>query len=646
MFYIFKEKNMKKPQIFVLMAILFFTSCATAPPMKSITSGDVKAYLKQTPGAADFPNAGAILLQSYAYVEYYKDGTSVSRHLERYKIFNERGRKHASKSIPYRAGYQKASILFAHTIKADGQIVPLGEHDVYDGSKYAGYDFYTDIRQKRFTMPAVENGCIVEYAYEIKNLVPSFSFDYSEIFLCRNLYPMEEDILEIVLPADKEINFKAYNTALTPKIVTDGDKKRYLFTNLKQKAIIPESRMPALLDKETFPQILIWTVKDWKVISTWYIRLFGEQMKPDPELEDFTRKLIAQKKTKEEKISAIFNFVSQNIRYIAVLLGPHTHKPHAAKEVFRKRYGDCKDKTVLLLTMLKIAGIESMPALVPAHREYFDENMPTLAAFNHVIAAVPNGSQYFWLDATNEAASFDSAPFIEPSKVFLIHMDGSYRFVETPAPVPEKDYSKYDAIFKIDQEGNAAAEFHYSYYGKAAEGYRYAYKYLAPEQRKKFFEKRGIEVQDLEMGSFSDTAKPFFIHLKGKIKNLAQVVDPDTMILSNVIPSDTYRDITAAKERFYPVVFHPSFYAKETYRYHFPDGFRLKRLPPPFLSSQLHNIRKETFGLKNSTFEVQIENLNLKRKISPSDLNSFIKYALDFQNHETALKNLILERKQ
>jgi len=637
---------MKRRLIFALFAVLFFASCSSTIPLKSVTTGNVREYLKQAPKAADFPEAGASMLHSYDYVEFFKDGTSVTRHLERYKIFNERGRKYASKSIAYRAGYQQANILFANTIRPDGQVFSLGKNDVHDGSQYAGYDFYTDIRQKRFTMPAVEDGCIVEYAYEIQTVIPSFSFDYSETFLCRNLFPIEEDILEIVLPAEKEINYQAYNTDLKPKITVEGDKKRYLFTNLKQKEIIPEPRMPALLDKDTFPQISIWTLKDWKVVSAWYIRLFQDQMKTDQELENFTRKLVENKKTKEEKINSIFNFVSQNIRYIAVLLGPHTHKPHAANEVFQKRYGDCKDKTVLLLTMLKIAGIEGQPALVPSHREYFDEKMPALGAFNHVIAVVPDGGKYYWLDATNEAAAFDSAPFILPSKIFLINADGSYRFIETPAPDPSKDYFTYEALFKIDEDGNTAAEYHYSYFGKAAESFRFIYKYLPPEQRKKFFEKRGIEVQDLEISSFNETGKPFTVKLKGKIKNLAQVVDPDTMILSNVMMMDSYRDITAAKERIYPIMLHASFFSRETYKYVFPEGFKIKRLPQPFDNHQPHNTRKETFSLKGSSFEVQIENYNRERKILPRDVDVFKQYALEIQKHETALKNIIVERKQ
>ena len=373
---------MDKTKGFIILALILFSfSCQTTSHFKSIADDRVTDYLKSTPQAGDYPNAGASLLHSYAYIEYFKDGSSVERHLERYKIFNERGRKHASKAISYREGYQKVRLLFANTIKADGQVIPLSSRDVFDATQYAGFDFYTDIKLKRFTMPAIEDGCIVEYAYEIHNIKPLLGVDYSTIFLCRNLYPMEEDIMEIVLPADQKLFYKSFNTGLIPQIITDGSKKRYIFTSLRQKAIIPEPRMPSLMDRETFPQIWIWTLTDWKPIAQWYSQLVREQMKADPALETFTRQLIADKKTKEEKISAIFNFVSQNVRYIAVLLGPHTHKPHAAADVFKKRYGDCKDKTVLLLAMLKIAGIEGLPALVPAQREYFDDKHAVAGRF-------------------------------------------------------------------------------------------------------------------------------------------------------------------------------------------------------------------------------------------------------------------------
>lgn len=639
---------MKINKLFTLLLfiVLFCCSCSTTSQFKSVATGNVDEYLKQSPQASDYPNAGASLLHSYAYIEFFKDGSSVERHLERYKIFNERGRKHVSKAISYREGYQKATILFANTIKADGQVVPLKSSDIYDASQYAGYDFYTDIKLKRFTMPAVEDGCVVEYASEVQNIKPVFGLDYSTIFICQNLYPMEEDILEIVLPAGKELNYKSYNTSLAPQIISEGDKKRYIFTNLKQKAIIPESRMPSLIDRETFPQIWIWTMKDWKSISAWYVKLVSEQMKADKELEGYTRQLIAGKRTREEKISAIFNFVSQNIRYIAVLLGPHTHKPHAAYEVFQKRYGDCKDKTVLLLTMLKIAGIEGLPALVPVYREYFDQNMPSLAAFNHVIAVVPDGDKYFWLDATNEVAAYNSVPFIRPTTVFLMNADGSYRFVQTPKSSDHKDYLKTNIAFWIDIDGNAAIDFQYEYFGLAAQSVRYAYKYLSPEQRKKSFEKRGIEVLRLDMGSFNDTQSPFTIRLRGNLKNMVQVIDKNTMILSNIIRLDTYRDITAATSRQYPIVLQPTLHSQETSRYIFPDGFRIKKLPQPFILEEPFNVRLEKYSMTGSTLEVFVENISRERKITRNEVDLFRKDALELQKHESALKNIIMERNE
>ncbi len=597
--------------------------------------------------ASEHSDAGASLLHSYAYVEFFKDGTSVERHLERYKIFNERGRRHVSKAISYREGYQKARILYANTIKADGQVVSLKSSEIHDATQYAGYDFYTDIKLKRFTMPAVEDNCIVEYASEVRHVKPVFNLDFFTIFLCRNFDPIEEDILEVVLPAGNALNYKSFKTNLAPRVIIEGDKTRYLFTNLKQNAIVPESRMPSLIDRETFPQIWIWTMKDWRSISTWYAKLIREQMKVDQELESHTIQLIAGKKTREEKINAIFKFVSQNIRYIAVLLGPHTHKPHAASEVFQKRYGDCKDKTVLLLTMLKIAGIEAQPALVPVHREYFDQSMPSLAAFNHVIAVVPDGdNKHFWLDATNEVAAYYSAPFPRPTIVFLINSDGSYRFIETPRPLDRMDYTQTDVTYHIDQQGNAAADFQYEYFGRAAQSMRYVYKYLSPEQRKKSFENKGIEIHHLEMGSFSDTEAPFFIRLKGNIKNLVQVIDQDIMILSNVIRLDSYRDITAATERQYPIMLHSSLHSRETLRYIFPEGFRVKKLPESFSFENAGNSRLERFSVNGSTLEVILHNIRHEQKIMPDKVGLFKKDALTLQARESAVKNIILERKQ
>ncbi len=631
----------------ILLFILTFLvlSCGTASNLKSITSGDVNLFLKEAPRAGDHPNAGADFLLSYAYVEYFADGTSVFRHLHRYKIFSERGHRYASVLVPYREGYQQAKILFAHTIKPDGQIVSLNMKDVRDSSEYAGFEFYTDIKQKSFTMPAVENGCVVEYAYEVRNLKPLMLFDFYEIFLCQNELPMEEDILEVVLPANIELKYKIFNTSIEPVVTMHGDKRKYVITNTRQKEIIPEPRMPSLLDTETFSQLYIWTMGSWEDISRWYISLVKGQMQSDSDLEAFTKELVKDKKTDEEKIKVIFNFVSQKIRYVAVLLGPYTHKPHPAREIFKKRYGDCKDKTTLLLAMLKIAGIEGKPVLVPARSEYFDESVPSLQVFNHVIAAVPSGNKYYWLDGTNEAAAFDSAPFNRPTIVFVINSDGTYRFMETPPLDDNKDFSDLELESNINREGDADVNFTNTFSGKAAELSRYFYKYLSPEQRKTHFERRGIEVKELNFSSFTDTNKPFVINLKGIYKNMAQKLDENTMVLTNTVRLDSFRDITSAKERKYPISFKASYNSKEKYIYKFPPGFKIKNLPQSFASEKPYSKRTEKYSFHDSTFEISIEKREFEHKIKLENLDDFKKYAAGVQDHEASVRNIFFEKK-
>ena len=630
--------------ILIILSLFIFSCSAANPNIRSISEGNVNLFLDKAPKAQEHPNAGADLLYSYSYVEYFEDGTSVTRSLERFKIFNERGRNFASKSISYREGYQKVKIIFANTIKPDGKIIALDNNDIHDSSEYAGYEFYTDIKVKKFTMPAVEDGCIIEYAYEIENLKPVLSMDYADIFFCQNLFPIEKDIIEIVLPVSTELQYKKFKTEITPQIIVEGNKKKYIFVNAKQKEIIPESRMPSLFDHDTFPQLSFWTLTRWDMISKWYIKLIKEQMISNNELENFTKELIAGKKTDEDKINAIFNFVSQNIRYIAVLLGPYTHKPHQAFEIFQKRYGDCKDKTVLLLTMLKIAGIKGMPALVPSNGKYFDDSVPSLIFFNHIIAVVPYKDKYLWLDATNETASFDSPPFVLPTKVFLINEDGSYRFITTPALNNQKDYYHLDMKYNINPEGNADIDYTYQFFGKAAESIRYSFKYAPPEQRKKFFENRGMEVKELNLGSFTDTRNPFIIKLSGTLKNLAQVLDEETMVLSNILQLDSFRDITAANDRQYPISLTQSVYSVESNSYKFPVGFKIKRLPQNYTFEKPFLYRSEKYSFQDSVFNVSVESKNEEQTIAIENINNFKKYATELQKHESSIKNIIFEK--
>lgn len=465
-------------------------------------------------------------------------------------------------------------------------------------------------------------------------------------FFIQDLVPLKDDVLVIILPKGRELNIAYFKTDIKPRVEEIDGKIKYTFKNLNKAEIISEPNMPNRFDKEVFSQFYCWTLKDWNTISKWYSGLIKEQMQSDAELENFTKELIANKATDKDKIRAIYYFVAQQVRDVAVELGPHTHKPHLAYEVFKKRYGDCKDKTTLLLTMLKIAGIEGVPGLVPKVPDELDESAPTLRVFNHVIAVVPkmNGT-YYWLDATQEVAAFDSIPFNLPYNVLLVNMDGSYKFVKTPEPDENKDYYDFNFINRVNERGDVTIEYTYSYYGITAESERYTFKYKSPKERKQHYEAKGIELSSLDLINLNELELPFIIKVKGSIKNNIQVLDEGSMVLSNAIGIPAHNDLTTGKSRKYPISFEAFDLVKIKLTYYFPKGYKIKKLPLEYKWETPYNTDHIQYKFEDNIFSSERQIKLKKYKIEVDHFEAFTKQALERQKYKTSISNIIFEKR-
>ena len=90
-----------------------------------------------------------------------------------------------------------------------------------------------------------------------------------------------------------------------------------------------------------------------------YAMLENPQARATPTIKATVNNLIASKATDDEKARAIYDWVANRTRYVGLEFGLSAFRPHTATEVHDKRYGDCKDKANLLITMLGLAGIKS-----------------------------------------------------------------------------------------------------------------------------------------------------------------------------------------------------------------------------------------------------------------------------------------------
>ena len=72
---------------------------------------------------------------------------------------------------------------------------------------------------------------------------------------------------------------------------------------------------------------------------------------PAPEVTPANRPSAAPGTPDEQRIAAIYRFVTTDVRYEAWEFGVHGYKPYSTSVIYERRHGDCKDKATLLASL-------------------------------------------------------------------------------------------------------------------------------------------------------------------------------------------------------------------------------------------------------------------------------------------------------
>jgi lipoprotein NlpI/transglutaminase-like putative cysteine protease len=138
----------------------------------------------------------------------------------------------------------------------------------------------------------------------------------------------------------------------------------------------------------------------WNDVAGWANNLFTVSAPRDGEFSEVVKRIKALPSAQARVVAAL-EFAQSQIRYFSVSLGESSHRPASPDEVLRRRYGDCKDKSLLLVTLLHELGIESKPVLLQMGRHGgLEKTLPSPQFFDHaIVQATVDGKSYF-LDPT------------------------------------------------------------------------------------------------------------------------------------------------------------------------------------------------------------------------------------------------------
>ncbi|MBK8253314.1 MAG: transglutaminase domain-containing protein [Polyangiaceae bacterium] len=233
--------------------------------------------------------------------------------------------------------------------------------------------------------------------------------------------------------------------------------ERYIWEN---PPTVPEEPLSPRLS-EVLPVVVGSTYAGWGEFREWYRGAVKGFTEPDEQTRRLAAELTKDKKTREEKIRTLFNFVADDIRYVNYVSG-EWWLPNRPQELLARRQGDCDDKAMLLITLLKSIGIEATEVLVQtrytAEPTLLRSQKVAIPAFDHGIAYLPGekGKPGLWLDATSPESRLGPLPSMDARAVALFVDEGEAKIIDTPASAPE-DHG-IDATWAIKLSPSGAGE--------------------------------------------------------------------------------------------------------------------------------------------------------------------------------------------
>jgi len=401
------------------------------------------------------------------------DGTGYREHTVAVAIQSEAAvRTFGVIGIGFASASEHVEIHYARVRHKDGSVTETPASGALEQPEEVTREapFYSDLKQMQLPIKGLRAGDTLEWQARIvrtKAEAPN-EFWGSESFVSDDAVTMEETIELRVPTASAATVWTNPKLALKTVESVEGATKVYHWQSAQLKAttgpaaeeakkakkgklLTPDEELD--VEEGALPSVAWTTFKNWEAVGAWYRGLEGQRAVPDDEIKAKVAELTAGKTTEEDKVKAVYAYVSAQIRYIGVAFGIGRFQPHEAVDVLHNQYGDCKDKATLLSSMLAALGLHADSVLIGEGIRWNDA-VPSPAAFNHLITRVPVGGREVWLDATQEVAPYEVLLFDLRDKPALVIPDqGAASVLRTPKDLPFAGIDSWKAVGALDKDG-------------------------------------------------------------------------------------------------------------------------------------------------------------------------------------------------
>jgi len=471
-----------------------------------------------------FPNADTVVLENVQRVEVNAEGGSVRKTLARTKALTEKGRRDLlTYSTSFNTDYGYAKVIALRIIKPDGSVVtldPVKQSAVQQDPSSGSMNIY-DPAEKMLvaSISGVQVGDLVEIETEEGEPKARMKGGFSDITTLEDEVPVLHRTYTVVtpksLPLVRILIKDGDDSGLGFTKTETGDTIEYAWETGETPQIIPEPQMPS--SWLCVRRLLVSTIPDWETVSRWYWDISEPHFKITDEIKAKAEEIVKGIDDREERIRAIYKFVSQEIRYMGITTETEApgYEPHDVSLTFSKRYGVCRDKAALLAVMLRAAGFDAYPVLIMSGGGHLDQEV-AMPYFNHAITAIreADGSVRL-MDSTDESTK-DIFPAYLANCSYLVADPKGDTLRVSAVPDAAGHMLAAETNLAVRKDGSVAGETVIDFGGANDTAYRASFAEAKTDDIHRALQRMlasvvpGLELEEmkLEPESLKDTSQP------------------------------------------------------------------------------------------------------------------------------------------
>jgi len=592
----------------ILFAAFVGMSLLVAPPLRAADAPAWMHALVNVPLPKHDEKTDAVVLYSEEILNVQPNGKIKATDRRAFKILRPDGRHFGKLHFSYDAETRITNI-HGWCIPAQGKDYEVKDKDTTEIGylDVEGGELYSDPHIKVMEIPASEPGNII--GYEVEHEDRPFIFQDEWVF--QNRLPVREARYTLQLPAGWEYNAVWLNHAEVVPSSLGNNQWQWVLNDVEP--IEPEREMPPYLGVAGQLLVRIFgpgsvssgkSFATWSDMGRWYADLWKSRQDASPEIKQKVAELTKNSTSKLEQMRALARFAQNDVRYVAIELGIGGWQPHLASDVYVHRYGDCKDKSALLGSMLHEIGVDSYHVAIHTTRGVVGPEVPPrLGIFNHAILAIrladriedaslvatfrhPKLGNLLFFDPTDDMMPFGRLRGeLQANYALLVTPDGG-DMLRLPELPPAMNGIQRSAKLNLSATGTLSGDVREVRLGDRASSQRWELRAVTKdEDRIKPIEtllSRSLgtfQITKATVGNLHATDLPIVYEYSVVAPNYAKTAS-DLLLVRPRVVGNKSSDVLETKEpRKYPVQFEGPWRDTDTFEITLPAGFEVDDLP-------------------------------------------------------------------